>query len=348
VPFSQWQNGSPDSPRGGSWPSYVTAFANHAGNVGNPFSREAGVGPMQLTTALYKVWADAYGWNGKAKAGEYDGGRWNPDSNIYAAGRVLCGKCGLRPSSFASENSGPAVDPTIPNDIYIGVARYNGSSVYADKVRQLVEGQYLALAQAAVATAADKPADPIPNPQGSGQATAKTLVQYGKLGKLTSARGSVRSHPDIDAMARDGFTHNINGDKIAVDARVLNVILWILQQGHTLNIGAMCRDHSMKTTQGNLSGHPAGEAVDLSAYDGYYIDQDTAKGKSTTIKLGRLLRTAVDPLYPTQLISGGYGNHLDNDCQSLCIPYASYYWDHTSSNPLHVLQEHTDHIHVGY
>lgn len=127
---------------------YEQTFANSQHNSFNPFypGREAGVGLMQLTSPTYKMWADTYGWNDNPASGEYDGGRWNPDSNIRAAARALIEKLKVSP---------PA-DPNNSDTIWIGVARYNGSgpdaTAYAQAVRQIYKDTFLAAAQGAVAS----------------------------------------------------------------------------------------------------------------------------------------------------------------------------------------------------
>lgn len=151
-PFDQWVNSgdrlSVTKSESELEREYMKLFANAAGNSLNPFGREAGVGPMQLTSIGYKRWADTYGWNGHAKESEYNGGRWNPDSNIRAAARALVEKLKVSP---------PA-DPTNPDSIWIGVARYNGSSVYADKVRAKFKAIYAGEASGAVAAVRSLPA----------------------------------------------------------------------------------------------------------------------------------------------------------------------------------------------
>jgi cell wall-associated NlpC family hydrolase len=122
-------------------------FANSGGNPLNPFgSDEAGVGIMQLTSTGYKEWADAYGWNSKAKPGEYDGGRWNPESNIRAGARAL-----------AEKLQAVHADPTNPDDIWRGVQAYNGSGpaavTYANTIKKLYNVQYHATAAGAVSQA---------------------------------------------------------------------------------------------------------------------------------------------------------------------------------------------------
>jgi cell wall-associated NlpC family hydrolase/prophage tail gpP-like protein len=123
------------------------AFANGAGNPFNPFGGdEAGVGLMQLTTLGYKQWADEYGWNGVPKAGEYDGGRWNPESNIRAGARALAGKLAV-----------VHADPNNPDDVWRGVQAYNGSGPAAEAYRRAVkaifDSQYGPVAVGAVSAA---------------------------------------------------------------------------------------------------------------------------------------------------------------------------------------------------
>jgi cell wall-associated NlpC family hydrolase/prophage tail gpP-like protein len=96
---------------------WMNEFANASGNRLNPYSREAGVGPMQLTSLGYKQWADDYG----GIRDEYEGGRWQPVSNIRAGARAL-----------AEKLKATGADPGDANQIWIGVKAYNGSGAAAD------------------------------------------------------------------------------------------------------------------------------------------------------------------------------------------------------------------------
>lgn len=92
-------------------------FANAAGNPYNPFrsrgvNAEAGVGPMQLTSAGLKHYADD---NFRpANRDEYVGGRWHTEHNIWGAARYLreCLKSVVRDSGR-------------DQDIWMGVSAYN-------------------------------------------------------------------------------------------------------------------------------------------------------------------------------------------------------------------------------
>jgi cell wall-associated NlpC family hydrolase len=100
---------------------------------------------MQLTTKLYKDWADNFGFNNQAKAGEYDGGRWNPDSNIRAAARAL-----------AEKAKAVGADPTNSGTIWAAVAAYNGggsAATYSAKVKKAFDSTYGPAATSAVTQA---------------------------------------------------------------------------------------------------------------------------------------------------------------------------------------------------
>lgn len=107
-------------------------FANDSGNPLNPFDRDAGVGPFQLTTHTFKEWADDFG----GKSDEYEGGRWVPQANIRAGAKA-----------FAAKLAG--LDPKKPEQIWEGVRAYNGSGIaafrYRDSVRAIYNTRYAQL-----------------------------------------------------------------------------------------------------------------------------------------------------------------------------------------------------------
>lgn len=109
-------------------------FGNHTGNpYSNPPGREAAVGPMQLLTRQFKVWADEYG----GKHDEYTGGRWQPTANIRAGARAFAGKLA-------------GVDPAKAENIWIGVMKYHGAGdssdvYYRNAVHEIWEKNYAGL-----------------------------------------------------------------------------------------------------------------------------------------------------------------------------------------------------------
>jgi cell wall-associated NlpC family hydrolase/prophage tail gpP-like protein len=134
---------------------YERSYANERRNPYNPrgSSSNTAVGPMQLVSDSYVDWADKFGWNGREKSGEYEGGRWNPDSNIRAAARALVEKL----------NYAPKANPSDPNAIWIGVSRYYGSTdasanaAYTKAVRKNYEDTFKALSEGSVTSATTLP-----------------------------------------------------------------------------------------------------------------------------------------------------------------------------------------------
>lgn len=147
-------------------------FANERTNPLNPRGRSSNtaVGPMQLVSDHYRVWADSYGWSGAKHTGEseYEGGRWNPDSNIRAAARALVEKL----------NVAPKADPGVPNSIWIGVARYFGSgdagteAKYVKAVKANYDNLFGGLAKGAITAAQTLP---------KGTQTKVNVAGYGTL-----------------------------------------------------------------------------------------------------------------------------------------------------------------------
>jgi cell wall-associated NlpC family hydrolase/prophage tail gpP-like protein len=122
-----------DPAHGTSGEQYSKDFANEGHNADNPMSpNSAGVGPMQLTDQGIKDVADNMGWNGVKKVGELDGGRWNPESNIRAAAKLL----------FEKGQIAPPTNPLEADQIWINVQRYNGSGPAAEAYRIAVKKLY--------------------------------------------------------------------------------------------------------------------------------------------------------------------------------------------------------------
>ena len=122
-------------------------FANKQSNPLNPRypSSECAVGPMQLVTPGYKVWADEYG----GLHDEYGGGRWNPNANIRAGARAFAGKLS-------------GLDPQKTSNIWIGVERYYGgtaaaTAAYRRAVKALYEDIYKAIAEGAIEQGSELP-----------------------------------------------------------------------------------------------------------------------------------------------------------------------------------------------
>ena len=110
----------------------------------------------------------------------------------------------------------------------------------------------------------------------------------------------------------------------ALDPRVIGLIGAITQQ-HQITISALRSDHSEYTSEGNVSNHYFGRAVDIAAVDGVSCT-DTAVN-APCAELGRALAYLPAPAHPTELI---------------------YCFDLDGPGPAFARSDHCDHIHAGY
>lgn len=125
-----------DKPKNGisTFAEYKDTFANDAGQDGG------GVGPMQLTTKEYKIYADLL-FDGEQS--ELNGNRWMPEANIMAAAWVLTARKGNNQLSEAT--------------VWAAVKAYNGGGAKAEAYMQDIKskvfksGGYLDAVQEAIA-----------------------------------------------------------------------------------------------------------------------------------------------------------------------------------------------------
>ncbi len=110
----------------------------------------------------------------------------------------------------------------------------------------------------------------------------------------------------------------------ALDPRIVALIGAITQQ-HTLTISALRSDHSEYTTEGNVSNHYFGRAMDIAVVDGVSCT-DTAP-TAPCAELGRTLAYLPAPAHPTELI---------------------YCFDLDGPGPAFARSDHCDHVHAGY
>jgi membrane-bound lytic murein transglycosylase B len=113
-------------------------------------------------------------------------------------------------------------------------------------------------------------------------------------------------------------------DSGAIDPRIVG-LLGAITQSHEITISALRSDHSEYTSEGNISNHYYGRAMDIAAVDGVSCT-DTAP----TAPCGELARTLSQlpaPAMPTELI---------------------YCFDVDGPGPAFARSDHCDHVHVGY
>ncbi len=116
--------------------------------------------------------------------------------------------------------------------------------------------------------------------------------------------------------------HDITGGLL--DPRIVALLGAITQQ-HQVTISALRSDHSEYTTEGNVSNHYYGRAMDIAAVDGVSCT-DTAVD-APCAELGRTLAYLQGPLHPTELI---------------------YCFDLDGPGPAFARADHCDHVHAGY
>jgi hypothetical protein len=113
-------------------------------------------------------------------------------------------------------------------------------------------------------------------------------------------------------------------DTGAIDSRIVGLI-GAITQSHQITISALRSDHSELTTEGNVSNHFYGRAMDIAAVDGVSCT-DTAP-TAPCAQLGRTLAYLPAPAMPTELI---------------------YCFDLDGPGPAFARSDHCDHLHVGY
>jgi membrane-bound lytic murein transglycosylase B len=110
----------------------------------------------------------------------------------------------------------------------------------------------------------------------------------------------------------------------ALDPRIVGLI-GAITQDHQITLSALRSDHSQYTTEGNVSNHYFGRAMDIAAVDGVSCT-DTAVD-APCAELGRTLAYLPAPGHPTELI---------------------YCFDLDGPGPAFARSDHCDHVHAGY
>ena len=110
----------------------------------------------------------------------------------------------------------------------------------------------------------------------------------------------------------------------AIDPRIIGLI-GAITRDHQITVSALRSDHSEFTSEGNVSNHFFGRAMDIAAVDGVSCT-DTAPD-APCAQLGRSLAYLPAPAHPTELI---------------------YCFDLDGPGPAFARADHCDHIHAGY
>jgi hypothetical protein len=171
------------------------------------------------------------------------------------------------------------------------------------------------------------------SPSGAAVASAKRLLAFKEQGKYHADNpGDLK---DIKATAEGRAVRNVNGAAVHIDERVMRVLVFLIEKGHTIGTFAICSDHH----DDGPHGHAGGMAVDISTIDGQAVAQSSAR--AAVIKVDTELNRAGE-LTPRQLISGGVGNVRDQTISALSIPDADAFYGAAT------MAQHCNHVHVGY
>jgi hypothetical protein len=167
---------------------------------------------------------------------------------------------------------------------------------------------------------------------GDAAANARQLLQFHEHGRYQADNPGDLS--DIQATAQGHTVRSRSGQMVHIDERVMQVIVHLIDNGHSIGTFAICSDHH----DDGPHGHAGGFAVDISTIDGHPINSPSAR--AAVLQVDKELHNA-GPLVPRQLITGGVGNVIDKTIEDLTIPNPDFYGPAT-------MQDHTNHIHIGY
>jgi hypothetical protein len=177
------------------------------------------------------------------------------------------------------------------------------------------------------------PGPPHPAPvSGDAAANAQKLLQFQAQGKYHADNPGDLS--DIQATAQGRPVPSALGHPVRIDPRVMQVLVHLINNGHTLGTFAICSDHS----NDGPHGHAGGFAVDISTIDGHAVSSPSAR--AAVIQVDKELHNA-GALVPRQLITGGVGDVIDATIEAFTIPSPGFYGTAT-------MREHCNHVHVGY
>src|ERR1051326_8932104 len=155
-----------------------------------------------------------------------------------------------------------------------------------------------------------------PAPSGDAVAPAKRLLELHAQGKYRADNPGDLA--DLEATAAGRAVRSKLGRFVHIDARVMRVLVHLIESGHAIGTFAICSDHH----NDGEHGHACGFAVDISSIDGHSVAFSSARAQVLTID--RALHQA-GALLPRQLITGGVGNAADAEIAALTIPNAAFY-----------------------
>lgn len=226
---------------------------------------------------------------------------------------------------------------------------YTAGPAFVDEIKALqkslnlkVDGVYGPKTHAVLAPTFDKFGvwlynhSAIRNPTPPKSASAKVYAKF----LLASDKYHADNPGDLNDLRATAAGQKVSsqcGGQVWIDPRPLGAIVHLISLGYKIGTYAICSDHHCD----GYRGHSGGFCVDISSINGISVAENSSRARALVLEVDRALHMS-GPLVPHQLISGGYGNHRDSTISALSIPAAdSFYGAET-------MQQHCNHIHVGY
>jgi hypothetical protein len=204
---------------------------------------------------------------------------------------------------------------------------------YGEESHRLISPHFSKVDERLYLEAAIRPRIAGPAPSAGAVTAAKRLLKFETEGKYHADNSGDLA--DIRATAEGRPVHSQSGQFVHIDERVMRVLLFLIRKGHTIGTFAICSDHH----DDGPHGHAGGMAVDISTIDGHALALASAREQALTVD--RELHRA-GALVPRQLITGGVGGARDAEISALSIPAADSFFGSGT------MQDHCNHIHVGY
>lgn len=146
---------------------------------------------------------------------------------------------------------------------------------------------------------------------------------------------------------REGMTNGtgkvkrMDGQMVEIDTKLLQIYVYLVNQGYTFTISSMVGTHNKFSSSGNVSRHWDGFGADFSIINGAVVNQTSAK--SEVIKMMKTFNALIGKeLAPRQVICQGAGR-LDPEVDAFSMNGAKLAPGFSRNIP-----GHTDHIHIGY
>lgn len=173
-----------------------------------------------------------------------------------------------------------------------------------------------------------------PFPGGTAQSNARLLLKYHAEGKYIARNAGDLA--DIQRTADGLAVWSQGGYWVHIDVRVMELLVWLIQDGHKIGTYAICSDHH----DDGPNGHAGGKCVDIEWIDGVAVGSSTARDEA--LMMAKLLHQLPSGLLLRQLICGGYGYIRDNEISNYCIPAADSFYGSVT------MIQHCNHLHAGF